>query len=248
MGTEASEDVRCVPTKQDTKPPQEDEDRYSDNVNVKANRLSILYYKKEGKLKWTNQQSNIRPPARQSPPNQYGGCGAQGEKMHPRDSCPARSLVCYLCGKTGHYRRVCRSQQRLQSSPGMYNDVQHQPYYRPPTSYQPPRSYSASQKMVRVNEVRKGQADPTRMMQNIIVIPHEGGQPFEFEACPDTGCTKTIIARNLAIRKGMRFNPDSNLKIRSGQFQLGYIHPAISGSIHRIQHSGFGRYQRRNPT
>ena len=69
--------------------------------------------------------------------------------------------------------------------------------------------------MVRVNEVREGQADPTPMMQDIVVIPHEGGQPFEFEACPDTGCTKTIIARNLAIRKGMRFNPDSNLKIRA---------------------------------
>ena len=139
MGTEASEDVRCVPTKQDTKPPQEDEERYLDDVNVKANRLCDC--KKEGKLKWNNQQSNIRPPARQSPPNQCGGCGAQGERMHPRDSCPARSLVCYLCGKTGHYRSVC--QQRSQSSPGMYNDVQHQPYYRPPTSYQPPLSYSA---------------------------------------------------------------------------------------------------------
>ena len=91
MGTEASEDVRCVPTKQDTKPSQEDEDRYSDDVNIKANRLSD--YKEEGKLKWTNQQSNIRPPARQSPPNQCGGCGAQGEKMQPRDACPARSLV-----------------------------------------------------------------------------------------------------------------------------------------------------------
>ena len=53
------------------------------------------------------------------------------------------------------------------------------------------------------------------MMQNIIVIPHEGGQPFEFEACPDTGCTKTIIAHNLTIRQGMRFNPDSTLKIRA---------------------------------
>ena len=53
------------------------------------------------------------------------------------------------------------------------------------------------------------------MMKNIVIIPHEGGQPFEYIACPDTGCTKTIIARNLAIRKGMRFNPDSNLKIRA---------------------------------
>ena len=34
--------------------------------------------------------------------------------------------------------------------------------------------------MIRVNEVREGQADPTPMMKNIIVIPHEGGQPFEF--------------------------------------------------------------------
>ena len=90
MGTEASDDVRRVPTKQDTKPPQEDEERYLDDVNVKANRLCDC--KKEGKLKWNNQQSNIRPPARQSPPNQCGSCGAQGGRMHPRDSCPAHSL------------------------------------------------------------------------------------------------------------------------------------------------------------
>ena len=122
MGTEASKDVRRVPTEQETPPPQEDEERSSDDVNVKANSFSD--YKKEGKLKWNNQQSNICQPARQSPPNQCGGCGAKGERMHPRDSCPARSLVCYLCGKTGHYKSVCRSHQRSQSSPGTYNDVQ----------------------------------------------------------------------------------------------------------------------------
>ena len=53
--------------------------------------------------------------------------------------------------------------------------------------------------MIRVNKVRKGQADPTPMMRSIVVVPHKGGHPFEFDACPDTGCTKTIIARNLAI-------------------------------------------------
>ena len=68
--------------------------------------------------------------------------------------------------------------------------------------------------MVRINEVRKGQADPTPMMQNIIVIPHEGSQPFKFEA--------------------------------SGQFRLGYIHLAISRSIHRSQRSGFGHRQSEN--
>ena len=104
------------------------------------------------------------------------GCGAQGEIMHPRDSCPATALYVFSVERQGNYRSVCRSQQRSQRSPGMYNDVQHQPYYHPPTSYQPPPSYSTSQKMDRVNEVSEGQADPTPMMHNIIVIPQEGGQ------------------------------------------------------------------------
>ena len=52
------------------------------------------------------------PPPRQNPPNQCGGCGAQGKKMHPRDLCPARGLTCYTCGKTGQYKSVCRSPQK----------------------------------------------------------------------------------------------------------------------------------------
>ena len=71
------------------------------------------------------------------------------------------------------------------------------------------------QKPVRVNEVSEGQTDPTPMMRKVTVIPHEGGLLFEFDACPDTGCTKTIIARNLAIRQDMRFNPGSTLVIRA---------------------------------
>ena len=172
-------------------------------------------YKREGKSNWRNQQSgkNQPPPPRQSPPNQCGGCGAQGERMHPRDQCPARGLTCYLCGKTGHYRSVCRSPQNPQNPPGRYSDAPRQPYYPPPASYPPPPPYT-SLKTVCVNEVREGQADPTPMMRNITVTPHEGGHPFLFDVCPDTGCTKTIIARNLAIRQDMRFNPGSTLKIR----------------------------------
>jgi hypothetical protein len=177
--------------------PSDDEDRRSDRTyNHEAKRISD--YKKENKSRWNNQDSNNRPQStRQGPPSQCRGCGAQGDRMHPWDHCPARSLVCFLCGKTGHYRSVCRSYQRPQNFSGRYNDVRHQPY---PPSYPPPPSYSVSQKMVRVNEIREGQQpDPTPMMKNIVVIPHKGGQPFEYVACPDTGCTKTIIARNLAI-------------------------------------------------
>ena len=60
MGKEASEDVQRVPTEQntqDTRPPQEEEDRCS--VDISVCRLSD--YKKEGKLKWNNQQNNTHP-------------------------------------------------------------------------------------------------------------------------------------------------------------------------------------------
>ena len=69
MGTEPSEDVRHIPTEQEPPPPHKDEERCSDNYDVK----SLSDYKKEGKLKWNNQQSNNRQPVRQSPPNQCVG-------------------------------------------------------------------------------------------------------------------------------------------------------------------------------
>ena len=155
--------------------------------------------KKEGKTNWAaNRQSNDRRQPIQGP-TQCGGCGVQGERMHIRDQFPARNLTCYLCGKIGLYKSVCRGPQRP-PNPNGYNETPGQSYYpQPPHAYPPPPSYTSMQKLIRVNEVREGKADPKPMMRNITVIPHNGGQPFEFPMCPDTGCTKTIIARNLAI-------------------------------------------------
>ena len=63
---------------------------------------------------------------------QYSCCEAHGERMHPRDQCPARGLTCYQCGKIGHYGSVCRSPQRplqFYTIPGRYTEVPRQPYY-----------------------------------------------------------------------------------------------------------------------
>ena len=214
FGTEPSEYVRQGTHEPNLQPVVEDEG--GSQLDYDIRRLSE--YKKEGKSIWKNQQqSGHRQQPRQSPPSRgesCAGCGVQGDRIHPRDQCPARSLTCYGCGKTGHYRSVCRSPQNSQNPPGRYNDVPRQPYHQKPNPYPPPSTYTIL-KNVNVNEVRDGQADPTPMMRNITVIPHEGGNPFQFDACPDTGCTKTIIARNLAIRQEMRFNPNSTLKIRA---------------------------------
>ena len=95
FSTELSEDVRRSQAEPDLPPLEEDEEGFSDDCDVK--RLSD--YKKEVKSKWNSQQGNNLQQVRQSPPTQCGGWGSQGERMHPRDQCPARGLTCYLCGK-----------------------------------------------------------------------------------------------------------------------------------------------------
>ena len=68
-------------------------------------------------------------------------CGGRGYRNHPREHCPARDVE---CGKTGHYRRVCKSKGR----PGS-----------------PKEGGDAMANSVQVAEVRdRGGSDPTPMM------------------------------------------------------------------------------------
>ena len=108
FGAEPTEYVRQGVTEADLPPHEEEGEEFSDDYEVRW----LSEYKKEGKSNWRSQQGSDRRQARQSPPTQCGGCGAQGERIHPRVQCPARGLTCFQCGKTGHYRSVCRSPQR----------------------------------------------------------------------------------------------------------------------------------------
>jgi hypothetical protein len=87
MAKEPMEDVRRTTDREPPPPsqiPSNDEDRRSDRTyNHEAKRISD--YKKENKSRWNSQHSNNRPPSTgQGPPSQCGGCGAQGDRMHPR--------------------------------------------------------------------------------------------------------------------------------------------------------------------
>ena len=48
-----------------------------------------------------------------------------------------------------------------------------------------------------------GVADPTPMMENVKVFPHDGGKQFTFKMCPDTGCTMTLISEDMMAHQGM---------------------------------------------
>ena len=121
--------------------------------------------------------------------DQCQGCGAQKDKMHTREMCPATDKDCYNCGTRGHFTRICRK---------------------------PPRNQTRHvQKMVRVAESHSGGADPTPMMKNVKVFPRDGGRPFTFEMCPDTGCTMTLISKDVVACQGMTVDTRSRKRVRA---------------------------------
>ena len=163
-------------------------------------------YKKEEKAVWMSRQKDDRRP---SNIDWCQGCGAQGELMHTRERCPAIDKVCHRCDTKGLYGQVCRNPRPPQ--PQTSNRYT-QPPQRPRCA-QP--QYQYVQKMVRVAETRGGKTDPTPMMSNVRVLPRNGGRLFTFDMCPDTGCTKTIKASNVAARQNMLVNPSSWQRVRA---------------------------------
>jgi hypothetical protein len=70
--------------------------------------------------------------------------------------------------------------------------------------------------MVRAAETHGGGgADPTPMMRNVKVFPCDGGNPFTFEMCPDTGCTMTLISEDMAACQGLTVDTRSQKKVRA---------------------------------
>ena len=60
-----------------------------------------------------------------------------------------------------------------------------------------------------------GGADPTPMMKNVKVFPRDGGRPFTFEMCPDTGCTMTLISKDVVACQGMTVDTRSRKRVRA---------------------------------
>ena len=64
------------------------------------------------------QKDSNQPKAKNfsKPSKPCGKCGGNHAK---REECPAKSVECHLCGKVGHYKRVCRSKNQVNE---MYQD------------------------------------------------------------------------------------------------------------------------------
>jgi len=51
----------------------------------------------------------LHPPTRPQPGNRSQKCSYCGKGSHPKQSCPAKEVICHKCKKKGHYSSVCRS-------------------------------------------------------------------------------------------------------------------------------------------
>ncbi|KAL5255551.1 hypothetical protein ACHWQZ_G010951 [Mnemiopsis leidyi] len=76
----------------------------------------------------------------------HNACYFCGNRYHPRSDCPARELTCHLCGKKGHFGKVCKSGKRCNRP----NTNPSQDYQRSAAMY-PPYSLSDSVVNVKVN-------------------------------------------------------------------------------------------------
>ncbi|XP_078081343.1 PRKR-interacting protein 1 homolog isoform X1 [Mustelus asterias] len=91
-----------------------------------ASKSLVLYPEDHVETTW-QEQSQIPPRPTGSkcsvmacshvdPTTAAAPCGLRcyfcGGAKHPRQKCPAKAVVCNLCGKKGHYAKVCRSKPK----------------------------------------------------------------------------------------------------------------------------------------
>ena len=116
-------------------------------------------------------------------------------------SCPATDRECKSCGNKGHYKSVCKKRS---PTPG------------------PNQNTKADSKNVKCSTARCGRVkiieaeddnEPTPLCQ--MTFETEKGRKFSSEVLPDTGCSQSIIARDMANENGMIINKSEKKTIRN---------------------------------
>jgi hypothetical protein len=131
----------------------------------------VSEYRHQKAENWKNAQQGNQGKDRQSNDRQSSldacaNCGVKGDKMHSKDTCPAKNKDYFNCGIIGH------------SSHG-------------------------------------GGSNPTPMMRDVRVTPRDGGAPFTFNVCPDTGCTQALVSADVASRQGLAVDTRSCKIVRA---------------------------------
>ncbi len=151
-------------------------------------------------------------------------CDACGIFGHGSVDCHRKDkLTCHACGKPGHIAPMCRS--KAKSRPGSRPGTRPSSPSRPQESNEQryTSSAGAATKLVTCNVA----TDFTRPTPRLHARFRTGDISFHFNATPDTGATRSIIAQDVLRHHGISFDTSSSLNL----FAANGSHMRCAGTV-----------------
>ena len=176
-----------------------------------------------------------------TPESLKGKCTRCGSESHRKEKCKHVDTQCNKCGKTGHLHRVCLEEFNSQKSRQVNEDRAEDSdegqvvnLVRAVTTKEPPK------------EGTRGKPTP---LAEFTVRRVEDGKPrgprFIIKGVPDSGTTRTIIARDLVLRMGIniRDNRETMRTATGGPMDCSgeVTFEATAGGAHAIINAAVSR-------
>ena len=140
-------------------------------------------------------QNNVFQISRQNQQkvhNSYNNkpCRNCGNRWMPNHNCPAKNIKCHFCGIMGHFKKVCRQQNRPKSSQNTYNN-------RPSKPYQPNTNYINTDEEASIGFLMigalKSNNELTEILVNLKTLAKDGQIIKKVSVLPDTGANLCLL-------------------------------------------------------
>ncbi|XP_063216425.1 uncharacterized protein LOC134527570 [Bacillus rossius redtenbacheri] len=139
-------------------------------------------------------------------------CFFCGFPRHPRSSCPAREATCKLCGKKGHYAKVCRSIKPKDRTAALPDSPQDTDDFStiaclPAKSLVFPTNQSNHNRKTKPTSSKTSAASPTSLSKTIVKLKVNG---FPAEGLIDTGSSESYINDGFVSKHKLKQYPTSS--------------------------------------
>ena len=164
----------------------------------------------EERRKKTEESCNKAGQQRQRQPDRgRGGRNKTCNKCHKRGHTASECLAhieCFYCKKNGHYERECRKKaaetKKKPQGDGKANLTRNEHT----DSGSDTDDYGSSNvcKATIEHECKQARLINATPLANLTIQRIDTGTQFKTPATPDTGCTHTMISKDIAIKQGLR--------------------------------------------
>ena len=183
-------------------------EQFSRDMGPKGANISKTGYQRGQEEKWNRD----RRGGRSQTPGRRGGpsserkplCKTCGDsRCKGKKDCYAKDKNCKVCGKTGHFAKVCRDKDKP-STPGA--------------------GKTARTNMCRVRKTHNSHSSDYAIDDNepiptarMVATPLPDGRPFEIIVFPDQGSSQSIISYDIANKYGFRIDYRNKKAIHDAQ-------------------------------